>query len=114
MSDLPRPGGYIDRGLLADAQRASRQVAQKARTLIDSWDQIGRSQRLLLLAQMGLSLAELTKALGEMELLRERWVKRGKKAGAESVGERAGNGVRGEHVADIGDGVSMAGDESVF
>ncbi len=87
MTDRPRPGGYLDRDYLARARRANRSAVDLACRLVDGWDRMGPAQRLLLLAQLGIKLAEQGQSLGEMELLRERWVSHGKKAAGSGANE---------------------------
>ena len=47
------------------------------RTLVERWNELGPGARLGILAQVGLLVAEQAEALASMELIRERWVKRG-------------------------------------
>ena len=81
MSDRPRPGGYKDRAALARGRSGVSAARRLVRQLVEDWDRMGRAERLLKLAGLGVRLAEVCEALGEMELIRERWVNE-RKAGS--------------------------------
>jgi len=77
MTAKPKPGGYIDRGFLAEAQRKQTRIAELVGLLVDDWERMGRAQRLMILAQLGVKMTELGHALQGMERIREGWVQNG-------------------------------------
>ena len=60
-------------------------IAELVSALVNEWERMGRAQRLMILAQLGVKSSELGNALQGMERIREGWVKNGTEGGCRGI-----------------------------